>query len=76
MPDSHLMTTLLVMFVGSGVFLRIVAKEKHRREKHLQLRLMEKAKELKEEEERKRGLEKAEGKKKEEGIITATPVDP
>jgi len=43
--------TLLVLFIvacGSGLFLRLVAKEKHRRERHIQQRFLEKVKELEE----------------------------
>ena len=35
------------MAAGCGAFLRLIGKEKHRREKHLQLRLEEALKELK-----------------------------
>jgi hypothetical protein len=55
MPDSHTIITVVVLFTGTMVFLRLVGKEKHRREKHLQLRVIEKVNELKREEERKAG---------------------
>ncbi|HSW47384.1 MAG TPA: hypothetical protein VLM89_17610 [Phycisphaerae bacterium] len=49
MPGSDLDVafTLLAMALGSGVFLRLVGKEKHRREKWLQFRLEEEIKKLK-----------------------------
>lgn len=43
--------TLLILFAGMGIFLRLVAKEKHRREKHLLFRLEEKIRKLREEQE-------------------------
>ncbi len=39
--DGHLLLTILVMMAGCGVFLRMVAREKRRREKHLLFRLEE-----------------------------------
>ena len=54
--DGSTLLTLAVLACGSGIFLHLVAKEKHRREKHIELRLMKKVKEL----------EKAERKKREE----------
>ena len=54
---GHTLLALFIMAAGSGVFLRLVAKEKRRREKHLELRLQEKAKQL--EEEQGRGRQEA-----------------
>ena len=51
--EMHLLVNGLVLVVGCGVFLRLVAKEKHRREKYLQLRLEEMVKEIKEGRKRK-----------------------
>ncbi len=47
-PDPPTLFMLLVMAGGVCVFLRLVAKEKHRREKWLQYRLDKKIKELQE----------------------------
>lgn len=44
--DGHTLLTLLIAASGAGMFLRVVAKEKRRRDKHLELRLQEKAKQL------------------------------
>jgi len=44
--DGHMLLIVLIVACGSGIFLRLVAKEKRRREKHLELRLQEKIKEL------------------------------
>ena len=38
---DHLLVPALIACAGSAVFLRIVAKEKHRREKYLTMRLEE-----------------------------------
>ena len=57
--DAHTLLTLVVLAGGSGIFLRLVAKEKRRREKHLGLRLLGKAKELEEETRLKQLLEGA-----------------
>ena len=46
-PDYQTLLMVLIAVSGAGIFLRIVAKEKHRREKWLQFRLEEKLKELK-----------------------------
>lgn len=46
--DGSLITTGLILAAGCGLFLRLVAKEKHRREKHLQMRLEEKIQEQEE----------------------------
>lgn len=42
--DALVMLTMIA--VGCGIFLRIVAKEKHRRERYLMWRLEEKTREL------------------------------
>ena len=39
-----MLTHLLIALIGSGVFLRIAAKEKNRRHRHLLLRLAEQEK--------------------------------
>jgi hypothetical protein len=36
--NAHIAVTLLTLFIGCGCFLRIVAKEKRRREKYLEYR--------------------------------------
>lgn len=43
-PDAHLLITLLILATGALVFVRLVAKEKHRRDRHLEYRLQEKLK--------------------------------
>lgn len=48
MTDTELLLALLVLAGGAGIFLRIVAKEKLRREKWLLFRQEMKVKELKE----------------------------
>ena len=42
------LTTLIILLLGVGVFVRLVAKEKHRRDKHLLARLQAKAAEANE----------------------------
>ena len=44
--ELNILLTLAVLMAGAGIFLRLVAKEKHRREKWLQFRLEEKIKKL------------------------------
>jgi hypothetical protein len=46
--DTPTLVTLLVLVSGSGAFLRMVAKEKRRRERHLQFRLEEQNRKSKE----------------------------
>ncbi len=46
-PELGPLPTLIALIAGGSLFLRIVAKEKHRREKWLQFRLETKIKELK-----------------------------
>ena len=55
--DTQLLLTVLVMLMGSGAFLRLVAKEKRRRERYLQIRLEEMLKELKKRREPDKGQE-------------------
>ena len=45
--ELNILFTLAVLLAGGGMFLRLVAKEKHRREKWLQFRVQEKVKQLK-----------------------------
>lgn len=45
--------TILIVAAGGGLFLRLVAKEKRRRDKHLEFRLTVKMKELDEEAKRR-----------------------
>lgn len=45
-----MLTHLLIALLGGGIFLRIAAKEKHRRERYLLLRLAEYEKALAEKE--------------------------
>jgi hypothetical protein len=44
--SEHLGLTVFIVLLGAGMFLRIVAREKHRRERHLTMRLNEKIEEL------------------------------
>ncbi len=46
MLDGHTLLTMFVVALGPAMYLRIVAKEKRRREKHLIVRLEKKLKEL------------------------------
>ena len=41
--DGQSLLTAFVILLGCGLYLRMVAKEKRRREKHLELRLIEKS---------------------------------
>lgn len=50
--DAQSLLTILCVLLGTGLFVRMVAKEKHRRDKHLELRRYEK--ELAEAEQQKR----------------------
>lgn len=40
--NTQFLLTVLFILLGTGLFLRMVAKEKHRREKYLELRQYEK----------------------------------
>lgn len=40
--DAQSLLTILCILLGTGLFVRMVAKEKHRRDKHLELRRYEK----------------------------------
>lgn len=51
-PDPDLLITLVILALGPAMYLRLTAKEKRRREKHLEARLEEKVKELRAEAER------------------------
>ena len=46
-PEFETLLTVLILAGAAGIFLRLVGKEKHRRETWLQLRLNEKIEELK-----------------------------
>ena len=39
--DAHTLLTVLILMFGCGLFLRMVGKEKRRRERHLELRAEE-----------------------------------
>lgn len=76
MVEADTMITVFILLLGSGLFLRLVAKEKHRREKYLLLRLHEKAEELKKEAEAKAGGESGEEEDEEtEDSHTVAPVE-
>ncbi|MBP7934212.1 MAG: hypothetical protein KA354_06135 [Phycisphaerae bacterium] len=68
-PDYQTLLTVLFALLGGGIFLRVVGKEKHRREKWLQYRLEEKLKEL-----RAKQMESPDGEASNEPI-TATPTE-
>lgn len=55
MPNNdHLwVLAFLIAVSGAGMFVRVLAKEKHRREKHLKLRLEAKMRQLADEERQK-----------------------
>lgn len=53
--DTQLLVHLLILITGCGAFLRLVGKEKHRREKYLQLRLEETLEELRKHQEANQG---------------------
>ena len=61
---EHLPLVGVIVFLGGMIFLRLVAKEKYRRERYLELRLAEKMRQ--QEEEEKKAREKAEAAKKQE----------
>ena len=46
-PEFQTLLTALILAGGTGIFLRLVGKEKHRREKWLQHRLNEKIEKFK-----------------------------
>jgi hypothetical protein len=50
--DGQTLLTAFLMLLGTGVFLRIVAKEKRRREKHLELRVLQHNQAVREREQR------------------------
>ncbi len=52
--DGHILQTVVVLSLGVGIFLRLVAKEKHRRERHLQFRLEEQVRKIEARKERAR----------------------
>lgn len=68
-----LIPPLLIALLGAGAFLRLVAKEKHRRERHLQFRLDEQIRIIEEEKELARKKAAEEGLADED--LEATPVD-
>lgn len=45
--NPHNLLIMMTILMGTGVFLRLVGKEKHRREKYLKQRLEDKINELK-----------------------------
>jgi len=47
LESSEILFALLVLAFGGGIFLRLVAREKHRREQHLKYRLYEEVEQLK-----------------------------
>ena len=49
-----ILQTALIAVLGAGIFLRLVAKEKNRRERHLQFRLDEQVRKFEEERELER----------------------
>ncbi len=74
MPDFQYLVTGLIVLAGAGLFVRIVAKEKHRREKHLQWRLLEQARKQ-EQAAARRAFEQGSGKQTQaEEPIAAVPV--
>jgi hypothetical protein len=46
--DGRILWTVLILLLGAGAFLRLVAKEKHRRERYLQFQLEERLRKQKE----------------------------
>lgn len=73
---------LITAALGAGVFIRLVAKEKHRREKYLQFRLEEQIRKINEEKElEKQKIEQAKAdaeaaeKAKQEGSEKGTDTD-
>jgi len=78
--DGHTLLIVLILAAGTGMFLRLVAKEKHRRERHLELRLQEKVKELENELLRQQGDKGMWSADDEEPVVIAPaddePADP
>ncbi|MEP0843987.1 MAG: hypothetical protein HRF43_14890 [Phycisphaerae bacterium] len=76
--DWSFLQPTLILLVGTGIFLRLLAKEKHRREKHLQYRLEEHVRKLREEQEKARKaageavLES--GEPADAGVVAAAPA--
>lgn len=71
--DHHTFVTLLIAITGCGLFLRLVAKEKHRRDRHLDYRLQEKIKEF--EKQRQVAQETASKPNLREEPVTAQPIE-
>lgn len=57
--DWSVIQSMVILTTGAGLYLRLVTKEKQRREKHLQLRLDEQLRQLREEKERLLAAQKA-----------------
>ena len=79
MADPFLPMTFMAA-VGAGIFVRLVAKEKYRRERHLQFRLDEQIRKINEEKElEKQKAEKARKEQAEQakaaGQPTAAPIE-
>jgi len=68
--DAHLLLVAMIILLGSGVFLRLVGKEKHRREKYLKQRFENTLNELKQQAEQKAEQVVAEADK----VVIAKPV--
>lgn len=75
---DQIVSTLLTAAIGAGVFIRLVAKEKHRREQILQYRYEEHLRKIREEEELERKkaeeMEKAKKEQANQARITAKPI--
>jgi hypothetical protein len=68
---EHLLMVAAVVFFGGLTFLRVVAKEKYRRERHLELRLAAKIKEQQDQE--KKEQEDA-AKRRHQDSSTSAPI--
>ena len=72
-PDPELLLTLAVLALGPAIFLRLTAREKRRRERHLEARLEEKAREARKKAERSKANAKDRPSAAE---VTAKPAEP
>ena len=67
--DGQSLLTVFLIVLGSAIFLRIVAKEKRRREKYLELRILRHNQAVREQERR------AAAQAEQEAVAVVAPVD-
>lgn len=72
--DWSLIQTAAILGLGAGVFLRLVTKEKQRREKHLQYRLEEQLRKIQEAKEQEEAAKAEKEKAEREQTENQEPV--